>query len=56
MQPLKISRAQREDLPRILQIYACARNFMKETGNPNQWNDHFPPEDLLLADLQAGQL
>lgn len=56
MQPFKISRAQMKDLPRILQIYECARKFMKETGNANQWKDHFPPEDLLLDDLRAGQL
>lgn len=25
------------DLPRIDEIYACAREFMAKTGNPNQW-------------------
>ena len=43
----KIRPADKEDLPRILQIYEYARKFMKETGNASQWKDSFPPERLL---------
>ena len=32
-----IEKAKLEDLPRILQIYASARKFMKQSGNPKQW-------------------
>ena len=43
------------DLPRILEIYAHARDFMARTGNPNQWGPtSWPPEDLLRADITAG--
>lgn len=56
MQLFKISRAEEKDLPRILDIYACARRFMAETGNPDQWGDSFPPQELLAADIKAGQL
>lgn len=52
----KITLAESKDLPRILQIYERARRFMKETGNPSQWKDNFPPESLLAADIEAGQL
>ena len=31
-----------EDFPEICAIYARARQFMKETGNPNQWGDSRP--------------
>ena len=38
----QIRKAQREDLPRIEEIYAYARKFMAETGNPNQWGNTTP--------------
>lgn len=56
MGSLNIGKAKVEDLPRILQIYECARNFMSETGNPSQWKNNFPPETLLIQDINAGQL
>ena len=51
-----IEKAKLEDLPRILQIYASARKFMKQSGNPKQWGDSFPPEDLLAKDIEKEQL
>lgn len=43
-----------DDLPRMLEIYACARKFMAENGNPNQWGPtHWPPETLLKEDIAA---
>ena len=56
MKSLKIIQAKQTDLPRILEIYAYTRNYMKKTGNPNQWKDHFPPEALLANDIEAGNL
>lgn len=56
MQPLHIKKAEMKDLPRILEIYAYARNFMKETGNASQWKDDFPPEHLLVNDIEDGNL
>jgi len=44
------------DLPRIMQIYAHARQFMAEHGNPRQWGaTNWPPEDLIREDIQAGR-
>ena len=41
------------DLPRIMQIYEYAREFMKKNGNPNQWGQsNWPPEDLILDDIK----
>lgn len=45
-----------QDLPRILEIYASARTFMAQNGNPTQWPSTYPPEDLLLEDMEAHSL
>jgi hypothetical protein len=45
-----------EDLPRIEEIYAYARRFMAETGNPNQWGKKNPPTDVLVEDIHRGDL
>ncbi len=45
-----------QELPRILEIYAQARRFMAENGNPRQWGSlNWPPEDLLRQDIAAGK-
>ena len=48
--------AEFSDLPRILTIYADARDFMRRTGNPNQWFDRHPAESILRDDIPKGQL
>lgn len=49
-----IRKAQPTDWQDILEIYAAARSFMKASGNPTQWGDTFPPEDLIRADIRQG--
>ena len=44
------------DLNRILKIYAGARRFMRQTGNPTQWLDTYPARSLLEEDLADGRL
>lgn len=51
-----VRRAVEDDLPRILDIYAYARQFMAETGNPNQWGKTTPPVYQLEADIKNGDL
>lgn len=51
-----VRKAMPEELDRIEQIYAYARSFMKETGNPDQWGNHHPPHDQLVQDIQEGTL
>lgn len=48
--------AKQEDLSRIEEIYAYARKFMAETGNPNQWGKSHPPRTQLVKDMEAGNL
>ena len=51
-----IRTAQREDLPRIEEIYAFARKFMADTGNPNQWGKTTPLTSQLDDDIEKGLL
>ena len=46
--------AKERDLDRILQIYADARAFMREQGNPDQWGETYPPKDLICEDVARG--
>lgn len=41
-----------QDLDRIEQIYAFAREFMAKTGNPNQWGKTNPPHEWLVEDIE----
>lgn len=51
-----IQKAEFKDLPEIMEIYRYARNYMKLTGNPNQWKDSSPSEEIILNDIQHENL
>ena len=43
------------DLPLLMALFARARAFMAETGNPNQWGPrNWPPQELIEADIASG--
>ena len=48
--------ARRSDLEQILEIYAHARKAMADSGNPTQWGDDFPPQELLEEDIDSNRL
>ena len=50
-----IRKAATGDLEEILSIYSEAREFMRESGNPDQWKDHYPPRELIEKDIQTGK-
>lgn len=52
---LKIRKAVTKDLERILEIYACAREVMKNSGNPDQWGDFQPPRELVEYDISVSR-
>ena len=52
----QIRKATNQDLPRIEEIYAYARKFMAETGNPNQWGNTTPLTSQLVEDIRRGDL
>lgn len=39
------------DLNDIMKIFCRARKFMEETGNPNQWINGYPQEDLMIDEI-----
>lgn len=50
---MKIRLSHLDDLERIMEIYAFAREFMAAHGNPNQWGPtRWPPEDLIREDIR----
>lgn len=53
---MEIRKARKEDLDRVLEIYAYARAFMTQNGNPAQWGDSYPKAELLISDIEKGQL
>ena len=49
---LRIRTAILDDLPAALELYADARRFMAENGNPDQWGaSNYPPESMLRDDV-----
>ena len=46
-----IRKATSTDLPEVTRIYAAAKKFMCENGNPTQWPGSYPDEDLVLEDI-----
>lgn len=53
---MHIRNAERHDLPVLMELFAGARRFMAEKGNPKQWWGGYPTEEMLRADIAAGQL
>ena len=43
-----------EDIPAMMDLYAQARVFMREHGNPNQWDENYPSRELLEKDIAFG--
>lgn len=42
------------DIPAAAEIYDAARRFMRETGNPEQWNTGHPNADDIAKDIADG--
>ncbi len=47
-----IRAASREDLPSIEKVYEKARQYMRDNGNPDQWGERYPQEEILCEDLR----
>lgn len=52
---MKIRHSEMKDLERMMEIYAHARTFMAEHGNPRQWGaTNWPPKALIREDISRG--
>lgn len=54
MDNITVRKACADDLDKIQMIYAYAREFMRKTGNPNQWKDNSPSLEDILGDIKNG--
>lgn len=48
--------ANKNDITEIFAIYERARNYMRESGNPDQWRSTYPENDIINSDISAGNL
>lgn len=54
MAEIRIRKALPENLDRIMVIYAAAKRFMDQTGNPTQWKIGYPAREMIQKDIQDG--
>lgn len=43
-------------LAEVMRCVEAARNYMRANGNPHQWTDGYPSEELLTNDIKNQQL
>ena len=48
--------ANRFELDQIMDVYARARAFMAENGDPTQWKDSYPSRELIEEDILSNRL
>ncbi|MDD3402860.1 MAG: N-acetyltransferase [Hespellia sp.] len=53
---MKIRIANKSDVDKIMKLYDMARAYMKDNGNPNQWENGYPDEALIRYDISQEQL
>lgn len=52
---MEIRKSELSDLPAMEALYAAAREFMREMGNPDQWGTVHPPAAQLISDIEQGR-
>ena len=52
---MEIRKTRPEELEEVMEIYAHARRFMAEHGNPNQWKNTNPPVERVKQDIAEGK-
>lgn len=53
---MKIRKAKIEEIDEIMGIYGSAREFMAQNGNGSQWVNNYPQKEIVLKDLNDGNL
>ena len=52
---MEICKTPPERLEEVMALYARAREFMRRTGNPDQWGQDYPGEELIAREIARGQ-
>ena len=52
---MEIRKTRMEELDAVMEIYANARKFMAENGNPTQWKNTWPPREYIENDIRVGK-
>ena len=42
------------DLPKVMEIFDYAREYMDDSGNRNQWTNGYPTKQLIVEDIDKG--
>ena len=51
---MNIRHTKTEDIPRLQEIFAIAKQFMRSTGNMDQWTEKDYPGGILTQDIERG--
>jgi len=51
-----IRKAKINEIDTLMEIFAAARSFMRQTGNMNQWTNGYPSHELIKNNIEAGKL
>lgn len=51
---LFVRKSEEKDIPRIMEIYGIAQEYMIAHGNPSQWGHFYPKEELIREDIRQG--
>ncbi len=49
-----IRKTKTDEIPRLMEIYKYAQEFMKANGNETQWGNTYPSLELIQADVRKG--
>lgn len=53
---MNIRKATIDEVDEIKSIYRLAKSFMNENGNSSQWVKDYPKRELLIKDIEKGEL
>lgn len=53
---LTVKKATVSQLSEIESVYERARSYMRDTGNMVQWAGGYPPREVILSDMEKGNL
>ena len=48
-----VRHTRKTDIDDVMSIYEKAREFMRDSGNPHQWANHYPSRELILKDIDS---